>query len=260
MAGVPEEKEIISPKQFGFRKGRSCITNLLSFYSRVIEEVDQKGGWVDCIYLDLKKAFDKVSHKRLVWKIEQYGRLGGKLLEWMKSYLVGRKMKTVVRGVSSEWAEVASGVPQGSVLAPLMFLTYINDLPDGVGSYINMFADDAKIMRKVTNMEDCQDLQRDLDLLNGWSEKWMMEFNADKCHVLEMGRSMHRPHATYSMGGVELKVADKEKDLGVVVQDTLSPEGHINKIVGEGLAIVANIRTTFTYLNETLLPRLLNLF
>ena len=178
-------------------------------------------------------------------------------MEWMKSYLTGRKMKTMVRGVSSEWAEVVSGVPQGSVLAPLMFLIYINDLPDGVRSYVNMFADDAKMMRQVKNQEDCQDLQKDLDVIQEWSDKWMMEFNADKCHVLEMGRSMHRPHARYNLGGVELKSADKEKDLGVVVQSNLSPEGHINKVVGEGLAIVANIRTTFTHLDEKLIKKVI---
>ena len=138
-----------------------------------------------------------------------------------------------------------------------MFLIYINDQPDGVRSYVNMFADDAKMIRQVKNQEDCQDLQKDLDVIQEWSDKWMMEFNADKCHVLEMGRSMHRPHARYNMGGVELKSADKEKDLGVVVQSNLSPEGHINKVVGEGLAIVANIRTTFTHLDEKLIKKVI---
>ena len=252
-----EDNEILSTKQFGFRKGRSCITNLLSFYSRVIDTVDQKGGWVDCVYLDLKKAFDKVSHRRLMWKMENQGGLGGKLLEWMKSYLTGRKMKTVVRGKCSEWAEVGSGVPQGSVLAPLMFLTFINDLPVGVRSYVNLFADDAKIMRQVRNHEDCQYLQQDLDVLHEWSKKWKMEFNTNKCHVLEMGRSKHRPHARYNLGGEELKSTDREKDLGVVIQENLSPEGHINKIVGEGLAIVANIRSTFAHIDETLMVKVI---
>ena len=252
-----EEREILSSKQFGFRKGRSCITNLLSFYSRVIDVVDKKGGWVDCVYLDLKKAFDKVSHKRLIWKMENCGGLGDKLIRWMKSYLSERKMKTVIRGVSSEWAEVESGVPQGSVLAPLMFLIYVNDLPVGVKSYINLFADDAKIMSQVKTPEDCLTLQQDLDIIHDWSSKWLMEFNADKCHVLEMGRSIHRPHAIYNLGGTNLMNAEKEKDLGVIIQNNLSPEGHINKIVGEGLAIVANIRTTFTHLNEALVRKVI---
>ena len=252
-----EERGSLSAKQFGFRKGRSCITNLLSFYSRVTDIIDQKGGWADCVYLDLKKAFDKVSHARLIWKLEQTGGIGGKLLEWMKSYLTDRKMKTVIRGASSNWAEVGSGVPQGSVLAPLMFLIYINDLPDGVSSYMNMFADDAKIMRQVRNPEDCQKLQQDLDKLNEWSVKWSMEFNANKCHVMEMGKSIHRPHARYNLGGIELQKSENEKDLGIIVKDNLSPEGHINKIVGEGLAMVANIRTTFTHLSESLVKKII---
>ena len=252
-----EEGGGLSEKQFGFRKGRSCITNLLSFYSRVIDIIDQKGGWADCVYLDLKKAFDKVSHKRLIWKLEHTGGIGGKLLDWMKSYLSNRKMKTVIRGASSNWAEVVSGVPQGSVLAPLMFLIYINDLPDGVSSYMNMFADDAKIMRQVRNPEDCQKLQQDLDKLHEWSAKWLMEFNADKCHVLEMGKSIHRPHARYNLGGTELLKAESEKDLGIIVRNNLSPEGHINKIVGEGLAIVANVRITFSHLSEPLIKKII---
>ena len=252
-----EDREILSAKQFGFRKGRSCITNLLSFYSRVTEIIDQKGGWADCVYLDLKKAFDKVSHKRLLWKVEQIGGIGGKLLKWMKSYLTDRKMKTSIRGVSSNWAYVESGVPQGSVLAPLMFLIYVNDLPDGVSSYMNMFADDAKIMRQVRNLEDCQELQKDLDKLNDWSAKWLMEFNAKKCHVMEMGRSIHRPHAGYSLGGTELQKSESEKDLGIKIKNNLSPEDHINKIVGEGLAMVSNIRTTFSHLSEPLVIKII---
>ena len=189
--------------------------------------------------------------------MENCGGLGDKLIRWMKSYLSERKMKTVIRGVSSEWAEVESGVPQGSVLAPLMFLIYVNDLPVGVKSYINLFADDAKIMRQVKTPEDCLTLQRDLDIIHDWSSKWLMEFNSDKCHVLEMGRSIHRPHAIYNLGGTNLMNAEKEKDLGVIIQNNLSPEGHINKIVGEGLAIVANIRTTFTHLNEALVRKVI---
>ena len=254
-----EEKEALTTRQFGFRSGRSCITNLLSFYSRVIDIVDRKGGWADCVYLDLKKAFDKVSHNRLIYKLERYGGVSGKLLTWMRSYLRGRKMKTIVRGVGSQWADVTSGVPQGSVLAPLMFLIYVNDLPDGLVSYINMFADDAKLMRQVRTPEDEQDLQRDLDLLYDWSVKWKMEFNASKCHVMKMGRSIHRPNTSYKMGSVEIDCVEREKDLGVIIQNDLSPEGHINKIVGEGLAIVSNIRATFVHLTEHLVKKIIEI-
>ena len=85
-----EEHKLLTNRQFGFRKGRSCVTNLLSFYSRVVDKIQERDGWVDCIYLDLKKAFDKVPHERLLWKLENKGGLGGKAVKWMESYLKGR--------------------------------------------------------------------------------------------------------------------------------------------------------------------------
>ena len=137
--------------QFGFRKGKSCITNLLSYYERVAETMQERDGLVDNIYPDFKKAFDRVPHERLLWKLEYKGGVQGNILKWMKDFLKGRKMRTVLRGKYSSWKEVTSGVPQGSVLAPIMFLVYINDIKDSIGneSYMNMFADDAKIQRKI---------------------------------------------------------------------------------------------------------------
>ena len=130
-----EENKIVTNNQYGFRKGRSCVTNLLSFYTRVIEVVDNRDGWVDAVYLDIKKAFDKVPHKRLLWKLEHIG-LKGKLLKWMGDYLKDREMRTVIRDSYSSWSGVTSGVPQGSVLAPIMFQIYINDMQEGLNSYI----------------------------------------------------------------------------------------------------------------------------
>ncbi len=118
---------------------------------------------MDCIYLDLKKAFVKVPHERLLWKLENKGGLKGKTLEWMESYLKGRVMRTVVKDVKSEWRAVESGVPQGSVLAPILFLIYINDMSEGVSIYMNLFADDAKLFRHVESEEDCKILQVDLN-------------------------------------------------------------------------------------------------
>ena len=133
-----EKEGMITDKQFGFRKERSCITNLFSFYSRIIDITQERDGWADCIYLDLKKIFDKIPHRRLLWKLEHIGGLKGTLKNWMELYLKGREMRTVVKDEKSEWREVKSWVPQGSVLPPIMFLVYVNDMTKGVSSYMSI--------------------------------------------------------------------------------------------------------------------------
>ena len=184
-----EDNKVITDAQFGFREGRSCTTNLISFYSRIIDTVQERDGWADCVYLDLKKAFDKVPHKRLIWKLENIGGVKGKLLKWMEDFLKDREMRTVIKGQKSTWKKVLSGVPQGSVLAPIMFAIYINDLPQGVNSYMSLFADDAKIQRKVEKKEDCEALKQDLNKIYAWCDKWQMEFNTKKCSVMHFGKS-----------------------------------------------------------------------
>ena len=143
---------------------------------------------MDAIYLDLRKAFDTVPHKSLIWKLEHRGGLKGTILKWMKDYLQGREMSTVIRDSKSSWCVVASGVPQGSVLAPIMFQIYINDMTEGLNSYINLFADDAKLMKIIKNQGDCEELQRDIDQIYEWSKQRKLEFNTKKCHVMEMGK------------------------------------------------------------------------
>ena len=253
-----EDHKLISDSQFGFRKGRSCVTNLLSFYSRVVDILQERDGWVDCVYLDLKKAFDNVPHERLLWKLEHKGGLKGKVLKWMESYLNGREMRTVIKDVKSEWRAVESGVPQGSVLAPILFLIYINDMPEGVKSYINLFADDAKLCRQVKNKEDCNILQEDLNKIWRWSNKWEMKFNVDKSHVMEMGKSGKRPDGTYKLGdGAILKKVSKEKDLGVTILDNNQPESHVNKIFGETYNLIRNIRLAFHYMDKEMMKKLI---
>ena len=113
--------------------------------------MDERDGWVDCTYLDLKKAFDKVLHKRLIWKLEHEGGIGGSILKWMEDFLSNGEIKTVIRNIKSSWKGVISGVPQGCILAPIMFAVYVNDMIEDIEGYISMFADDSKIMRRVAN-------------------------------------------------------------------------------------------------------------
>ena len=146
---------------------------------------------VDAIYLDCQKAFDTVPPKRLLLKLEAYG-ITGKLLNWIKDFLQGRTQRVVVRGVMSEELDVWSGVPQGSVLGPLLFLIYINDLLDGITSKGKLFADDSKLFRSVKNRSDRMVLQNDLLKLQQWSNAWLLKFNEKKCKVMHIGsRAAH---------------------------------------------------------------------
>ena len=208
----------------------------LEFYDRVSEILQERDGWADCIYLDFQKAFDSVPHNRLIAKLDRMAGVRGRVLEWIKAYLQGRWQRVKVRGAVSNLARVTSGVPHGSVLGPLLFLIYINDLPEGIKSFISMFADDAKILKRVVREENCRELQRDLDRLNQWSERWLMKFNTSKCKVMKMGHSKYRPNFEYSLAGERLEESDGERDLGVVMMPDLSPEKHIDTIVQSAYA------------------------
>ena len=156
--------------QHGFLEGRSCVTNLLSTLDYWTQVLDDKGA-VDCVYLDFQKAFDSVPHKRLLHKINAYGIH----LKWLEDFLIGRVQHVTVNGTASSKVPVTSGVPQGSVLGPVMFLIYINDLPECVSSAVRIFADDTKMFRRVSTIEDCDLLQSDIKNLEEWTNKWKMK-------------------------------------------------------------------------------------
>ena len=135
--------KVINNTQHGFLTGKSCLTNLLDFLETITKWVDE-GAPVDVIYLDFQKAFDKVPHKRLLSKLKAHG-IGSSTINWIGSWLDGRRQRVVLEGEYSNWKPVLSGVPQGSVLGPLLFLIYINDLDDGIDSKLLKFADDTNI-------------------------------------------------------------------------------------------------------------------
>ena len=181
-----ESNGLLKGTQHGFRKGRSCLTNLLSILDRITEELDNSGS-VDVIYLDFAKAFDKVPHQRRSRKLDVYGVSGG-LLSWIRGWLLNRWQRLGVRGRWSRWRWVMSGIPQGSVLGPVLFLMFIDNLEESLMSDVLKFADDTKIFRRVDSEVDREVLQRDLDRLVQWFEVWQMTFNVDKCKVMHLGR------------------------------------------------------------------------
>ena len=143
-------------------------------------------GCIDVIFLDFLKAFDTVPHQRLLKKLEAYG-VSGSILLWIRNFLHERKMRVCIGESHSELVDVTSGVPQGSVLGPLIFLLYVNDIPNIVSSFISLFADDTKLWRNVICMADHEWLQQDLNKLCDWSHNWLLKFNVDKCCVMYHG-------------------------------------------------------------------------
>ena len=139
------------------------------------EMLDNKGQ-IDCIYLDFQKAFDSVPHKRLLSKLKATG-INGNLLGWISNFLTDRTQQVTVNGALSQLIEVLSGVPQGSVLGPLLFLIFINDLPSCVQSDAYLFADDTKVFRQIHCKNDQVALQRDMTTLSVWCEDWLLKFN-----------------------------------------------------------------------------------
>jgi hypothetical protein len=200
----PNIVNLLNKSQHGFLKGKSTSTQLVQFLAHLSHTVDCSGQ-SDIIYTDFSKAFDTVSHTLLIEKLCHVG-FSGNLLNWFKSYLLGRYQRVVVDGAASRWIKVTSGVPQGSIIGPLMFLIYINDLPD-ILKHSNplLFADDTKIYANVRSVDDCQLIQDDLDALCHWCKIWKLDLNIAKCKVLSVTKSHYPIVFRYHINGKPLE-------------------------------------------------------
>ena len=246
---------LIKPSQHGFMANKSCLTNLLE-YLEVLTCLVDAGHNVDVVYMDFAKAFDKVPHQRLLRKIAAHG-IEGSVLQWISAWLCGRKQRVVLNGSSSEWADVKSGVPQGSVLGPTLFVIFINDIDaviDIVNGFISKFADDTKCGRVVLDDDDRQALQNDINKLLEWAETWQMEFNYGKCKVLHLGRS--NPGFSYTMGGhapagTVLEAVDSEKDIGVIIHESLKPSAQCAKSAKKANQVLGQMSRCFHYRDKS---------
>ena len=244
------ENKLFADQQHGFVPNRSCMTQLLCVLEDWTKWIDN-GNNIDTVFLDFQKAFDSVPYERLLSKLESYG-ISGKFSKWIKSFLSDRRQRVVVGNEKSEWENVKSGIPQGSVLGPTLFVLFINDLPEVVSSTIKIFADDTKMYRKVNNDEDRLLLQKDIDKLCKWSETWQLQFNATKCKVMHKGK--HSLNATYEMNGTILENVTEEKDLGVIIDNELKFHKHVSAAVLKANQTLGIVKKTFSTLDKELLP------
>ena len=245
------QQECLSNHQHGFTKHKSCMTNLLETMEDITALYDQ-GLAVDEVFLDFAKAFDKVPHQRLIYKLNKYG-ISNETLCWIESFLNNRSQRVKIGKTLSNKKKVLSGVPQGSVLGPILFLLFINDLPDGIDSYVKLFADDSKIYRHIKSEHDPEIIQGDLNSLMEWCSTWGMIFNKSKCHVLHYGK--HNPCSVYHLNGYIITAEDHQRDLGVSISNTLNPRQHIQNCVEKANKKLAMIKRTFTLkTKETIIP------
>jgi hypothetical protein len=242
-----EENDLFNKTQHGFRIGRSCLSQLLDHHDRIISLME-KGLNVDSVYLDFSKAFDKVDHQIVLSKLSLFG-VRGKLLRWIESFLTNRTQRVVVNGFLSDPCPVISGVPQGSVLGPLLFLILLSDIDKKIASsFLSSFADDTRVSKGVAGVTDASALQRDLEIVYQWAEENNMFFNNLKFECLRYGLDSTLKLSTNytSPSGTIIDNKEHVRDLGVTMSSDGSFSEHIRKICLSAKNMCAWILRTFT--------------
>ena len=238
--------DLICRSQFGFMKNKSCALNLLTYLETVTKEVDS-GNPVDLVYLDYAKAFDKVPHRRLIKVLKAHG-LNHKIINWIENWLKGRTQVVTINGERSETGKVTSGVPQGSILGPLLFIIYINTMDKkltGLTPIISKFADDTKVGSTVKTTTEKENMTKAMVVLSEWANEWLMCFNESKCKVLHFGRRNEK--IDYKLNGVSLDKSDSEKDIGVIVHTSLKPTDQCNRAAWTANTVLGQMTRAVQY-------------
>ena len=244
--------KLFSERQFGFISGRSTVLqliNVLDSWTGILEE----GGSVDVAYCDYMKAFDKIPHRRLLHKLRIYN-FGDNYINWIKCFLENRKQRVIVNGEKSVYRDVSSGVPQGSVLGPVLFVLFINDLEEALtcGSELYLYADDTKLYRDIKSEHDRELLQQDIYNMYDWSQKWLLRFHPDKCVVMNVGNN-NLPQKKYKLSNElpYMKSSDCEKDIGVYIDSRLTFEKHMNEKINKTNTIVGMMKRSFEHIDKS---------
>ena len=250
-----ESNNILKNYQHGFRCGRDCNSNLIETFNCVTKILDD-GDEVDMAYLDFSKAFDKVSHNILLTKLIRSG-ITGSTFRWIADFLSRRTQRVRINNVFSHDVHVSSGVPQGSVLGPVLFILFINDLPTSHSSFLELFADDSKVFSRVTKYEVSANLQDHLQKLEDWTVDNALLFNVNKCKYMRFTSaidfSLNPPIKIYDS---YLARSHDEKDLGIHVTSTLDPARHIANKVNTANFVLSQVRRSFLCNHPTTMLKL----
>lgn len=225
--------KILTSYQSGFIQGDSTTYQLIHTYHTFCEAID-RGKEVRVIFCDISKAFDRVWHKGLLHKLSSIG-CSDRIIKWFSSYLSNRKQRVVINGQSSEWAYIYAGVPQGSILGPLLFLIYINDIVKDIGSSIRLFADDTSLYIVVDSPNAAAfTLNRDLENISKWAQEWLVDFNPNKTCSMIISRKINKIlHPPLFMNNIALTETRSHKHLGLTFSDTATWSEHIKNITGK---------------------------
>ncbi|MEM7557303.1 MAG: reverse transcriptase family protein, partial [Cyanobacteria bacterium P01_A01_bin.84] len=248
-----ESNRLITIHQHGFRSKRSTVTQLLECVNDWTSFVDQ-GQSVDVVYLDFAKAFDTVSHPKLLFKLKRLG-IDGELLKWIENFLTGRKQIVRVSNTLSNEAEVRSGVPQGIVLGPVLFIVYINDLVSMVkNSSLKIYADDVKLYVRSDISANRHLLAADLNRIHRWALDWQLQLSVSKCQVLTIG--VTNENFLYTVDDIALANLYSLRDLGIILNSKLDYSQHCHHLYKVASAISMNIFRYFKCRNRDFLIKM----
>ena len=232
-----ENNKIFTTLNHGFHSGYSCETQLPTTVHDFVTSFENNKQ-VDVAILDFSKAFDTVPHRKLLHKLRQYD-ITGPIHSWLQNFLTGRTMRVVVDGCYSDSTSVDSGVPQVTVLGPLLFLCYINDLPDSAVSQVRLFADDCLLYREINTFQDHITVQQDLKNLESWADTWGMRLNATKCSILSI---YNKSNFRYSLNNTILKEVPNNPYLGILLSQDLKWSDHIANITKKANSTLGFLR------------------
>ena len=243
-------KTLLSDHQFGFRTGSSCTSQLIHIFHSWASALDS-GKLTDVVFFDFAKAFDSVSHKHLLAKLQLFG-INGNILLWLSDFLYDRKQRVVIDGAFSDWGNVISGVPQGSILGPLLFVLYVNDIPQTLSCSSEMFADDTLLYNSDSIDIVSAPVQQGLHQMSDWCSSWSLNLNIDKCEFMRITRSRAAATCSYNINSTPLMKVSSHKQLGVTLSCDLSWKSHVLSVAAKANRVLGLLKRTFGRCSEAI--------